>query len=289
MSQAAPSVVPAIINVSNACTLERCLRLVAGLTLLGSIINASSAFFPIVFNRAADATDFLILALGFLLLYGFLRIFTRRFTSPFLLVPALVLVVLVYATCIVYVMMKIWIKALYLWFLVLVLLFTALLAIAAIKQGALRIYRAMTNYKRRWGRNGPYMKFVLSRGLMHPLGLLYFGGVVGSILLIPVAHVFVRDRPDLAAWALIAAAWWCYRQGGRLSIAKEISSENELPPGFTFYLRSFLDDATEVGSPGEIEFESLLGPSRLEEIAVAAVWPFDPVLCLGHQSSPPLG
>jgi hypothetical protein len=88
---------------------------------------------------------------------------------------------------------------------------------------------------------------------------------------------------------------------------KLIRSEADLPPSFTLYLRSFLDDASQVAaaSPGaprtevpsgiglhtafaaadllaSATIDTVIGHSgSLEEVMVAALWPFDPVIALG--------
>src|SRR5215469_3482362 len=76
---------------------------------------------------------------------------------------------------------------------------------------------------------------------------------------------------------LLIIAWLCYRKGGKLGISQSFRGASEMPIGFTFYLRSFIDDASEASD------------SILEEIAVMALWPFDPVVCLGRSLSQPLG
>src|SRR5262249_41057014 len=155
------------------------------------ILVLSNAIYLTITGKALDAVSPLICALGFLLLYVFLQTFTRRFTSPFPFILALVLVVLVYITVTVYVVMITWMAAFILVPLSVLLLLTAIEALAAIKMGGLRVFKAVNAYKRRWGRNGPYTKFVISRSLTRPIGLLYFGGAVASLSLIPITQKYL--------------------------------------------------------------------------------------------------
>lgn len=305
MSAASPSASSAgfaEIHVDPACVVERCVLFITGVTLLLALLVFSSALFALFIGRIQEGSAAMAFVLVLMSVYGLAKLCCRVATTRVTVVVGLTVALLFYSLLTLSLTVTNWLAATFLWLVSFTLWLATIRAFRAIRRGALDVFLAVARFKRKYGRNGSFMKYALRKGLSSD-GVWYFCAAIASMLLIPVFREYFPQYPYTTP-VLVAIAWWCYREGGTRGLAQSIRSSPETPLGFTFYLRSFLDDAAEVAPlPTKSKFEgvisalfggqyldAMLGYGRnLEEAAVAALWPFDPVLCLGHSSSQPLG
>jgi hypothetical protein len=289
---------PASIDLAPACAIQRSILFASSLSVLFAVLGTSNAVHGAFTEKPNDFSGGVLIAVLFLSVFGFLKLSTQLF-GPVLLSLALVAVLLTYALFAALLMVDgKYLASITLCVLTLIQLLLTIRALRNMSDGAL-CFSSVAQYKRKWARNGSFRRFVVLRGLLRPKAALYLAAAVACIFALPFAQ---ETFPTYPFWGLVAvaAAWWLFREGGRQAAVRAVESEEDLPPSFTLYLRSFLDDSTQVSEEkrgldaalralfGELDI--LLGySSSLEEASVASLWPFDPVLCLGRDSSQPFG
>ena len=319
------SAAPAQLDVDPACVVERCVQFITRTTLLLALLALSFVLFAIFIGKIAEAGEYLLGALVSLCVYGLVKLCCRVAGNGVAVIAGLIVALVFYSllTVTVTVTMINW-QALRFEFADVAIIFRAVLssppdggshsellaipfcwivsfmlwpaairAFRAIRNGALDVFLAVAKFKRKCAHNGSIMRYALQKGFSSR-GAWYFFAAIASLLLIPVFRAYLPLKPwekFVGDFCLLAIAWWCYRLGGVRGILLSLRGQAlrgawEMPIGFTFYLRSFIDDPSEVRL--DMYLDSMLG-GNLEEIAVMALWPFDPVVCLGRYSSLGLG
>ena len=271
------------LNIKPLFVVEQCLSIgTVGASFL-MVLFGSNAVYAIARARPKQAAvDIVVLSI-----FGLLAIAVRAAGSAIAHVYLFGLFLLVANGIVVAV---IWMvpSAWLLWAFLLALSFASLLAISSgFQPGAKELLSSIAK-NCKWAKNGSYKWFIVSQGMLRRCALLYFAGAIGLVLLLPFAQLLQSGLNG--SILILIAAIWCYRQGGRHAIAKIVASEADLPPTFTLYLRSFLDDAQEVPVGGGVGY-AVGANGRLEEIVVRALWPYSPIICIGKpgEALPELG
>jgi hypothetical protein len=208
------SVPYSVVDVGEASTLERCVLLVSGVTLASAVLCGSFAVYGLVTEGAAGLWFWGSGVAALTVLYGLQKVSTRLIFFPPVFIAGVGLTVLYYGAIPLLGTTLNSTQSADLWIIFVILLLIMIRSLKAMNDGAFGIFSVVGVYRRRWAKNGSYMRFVLTRGLAHPKSLLCYGVALALILVIPPGRQFVQSGnvgygPQVGAVTLacIISAW----------------------------------------------------------------------------------